>query len=369
MAVALLSYHSNFATSEYFFHALENSGQSIVRLGPSFPGRCKNACPKLEELITTEDIEALLFIDPPGSFWPRGFEDFNSPKIAYLIDVHQSINVRLSYAPFFDFVFVAQKDYVGKFHDAGFANTYWLPLACDPKIHNVDSSGRDFEVGFVGKLGYVGSKRRNTLSQLLPRFKTNNYDKFHSPKEMAEVYGRSKIGINASINGDLNMRFFEVMAAGALLITDRIDNGVSDLFEEGIHYVGYSSAGEAITKIEYYLQNAEERVKIAQQGQQEAIEMHTYSERWLQIQNHVYRSKDFARAQIQALDPGSRAIAYAKVYQQLRLPRCSWGVMFERQNFVIKFDLFIIWLLTVARFLNSVVPITPRAILNRIRHR
>ena len=55
--------------------------------------------------------------------------------IGYLIDAHQNLEIRMAYAPFFDFIFVAQKDYVSAFKEAGFSNVFWLPVACDPDVH------------------------------------------------------------------------------------------------------------------------------------------------------------------------------------------------------------------------------------------
>ena len=49
---------------------------------------------------------------------------------------------------------------------------------------------------------------------------------------MGRIYSESKIVLNASINGDLNMRVFEALTSGALLVTDRIENGLDTLFAQ-----------------------------------------------------------------------------------------------------------------------------------------
>ena len=47
------------------------------------------------------------------------------------------------------------------------------------------------------------------LRAVLPQFATNDVSRSYNPQQMGEVYSRSKIVFNKSINGDLNMRFFE----------------------------------------------------------------------------------------------------------------------------------------------------------------
>ena len=50
-----------------------------------------------------------------------------------------------------------------------------------------------------------------------------------------------------------------LIAAGALLVTDRIGNGLDELLTEGEHYVGYDTAEEAVTQIERYLADEDAR--------------------------------------------------------------------------------------------------------------
>jgi hypothetical protein len=112
---------------------------------------------------------------------------------------------------------------------------------------------------------------------------------------MGEIYSRSKIVFNKSINRDLNMRFFEGLASGALLVTDRIGNGLADVAQEGVHYVGYDTAEEAIEKIGYYLTHEDERAAIAARGQALAFERHTYAARLATILD-VVATRPEARA-------------------------------------------------------------------------
>ena len=150
-------------------------------------------------------------------------------------------------------------------------------------MHFVPGQERIHEVGFVGKFGVPGSDRFETLTRVLGQFVTNDTGRTYSPREMGAIYSRSKIVFNKSINGDLNMRFFEGLAAGALVVTDRIGNGLADVACEGEHYVGYSSIEEAIAVIRHYLAYEGEREAIARRGQAHAFTHHTYARRMARI--------------------------------------------------------------------------------------
>ena len=323
MNIGLLSHHADFSTNEYFARAISHSGCELLRIGPVYPHKAAKVAPSFTELLHGQAIDLLLFVDPSGPVWPLGFESLPCPKAAYLIDVHMNLRLRLTYAPFFDFLFVAQKDYVAAFHRAGFRNTWWLPLACDPDLHCTDETTRPIDVGFVGQLGAKRSRRHAVLTNVLPQYATNDFTRSYNPADMARLYARSKIVFNTSVNGDLNMRVFEALGSGALLVTDRIDNGLSELFEEDVHYVGYSTIPEAHEKLRYYLAHTEERERIAEAGRARAFAQHTYEDRWRRIRELVATPTSEA-VPIAAYPPLRRARTYAKVYEQLKLPNGVW---------------------------------------------
>jgi len=348
--IHLFSDASNHSTARYFERAVSASigDESLV---------CWDQIPSMGDL-QADDV--LFFVDPPPD-WPLGLENAPCLTVMYLVDVHQDIDTRLRMSHFFDMVFVAQKDYVAKFHELGHKNTYWLPLACDPGIHNLSSESRPFDVGFVGKLGVWGSPRYKILTTVLPRYHTNDYNIFYAPSEMAKLYGESKIVFNASINGDLNMRLFEALASGALLVTDRIENGLPELFEEGIHYVGYSTIDEAIKKINYYLANPLERENIALEGQRVALAHHTYLHRWEEIAKLSHGK--FGQAPARTYSRKTLADIYSAIFVSLRLPKRIPAVIRQyglTQNVI--HNLVKGW----ARWLNARVPFTRNALCARV---
>lgn len=287
-------------TALYFERAARAAGYEVETLN------------RIDSEITQRPFEMILVVDPllEGiKFLP----DAVSPTAAILIDVHQELQTRAIFARFCDHVFVAQRDFVPQVAMNEHPSVHWLPLAGDPDVHFVNGLARDIDVGFVGKLGYPGTERRQILSHVLNRFATNDTSAMQTPWEMGRTYSRSKIVFNKSIGGDVNMRVFEALASGALLVTDRIGNGLNDLLTEGEHYVGYDSAEEAVSQIERYLQHDAERERIARAGQRLLNERHTYECRFKEVARTVRENASYTA-------PARNASSH-----QLRLWRAEWA--------------------------------------------
>ena len=307
--------------------------------------------------LTSSDV--LLFVEPFAAGWPPGLEDVPCPILAYLIDVHQGVHHRYPYLPFFDAVFVAQKDYRELVAQQCDAPVEWLPLACDPELAPTGLK-RVFDVGFVGQLGPSGSSRRELLKSVLHTWNSNDYLRYHTPAEMAAVYASSQIVVNHSMNGDLNMRLFEAMSVGALVVTDRIQNGLNDLFVEGTHYVGYDTKDEAFDAIAYYLAHEEERRRIAEEAMTLVRERHTYDRRWAHIQDVSNGLVRPYRAAARHADPKERALTYAKVYESQRAPLAVLRLM-ARSEAIGAARLWPSFVRACARRLNYHVPVTSGA--------
>ena len=96
---------------------------------------------------------------------------------------------------------------------------------------------------------------------------------------MSEIFSKSKIVFNNAIRNDLNMRFFEVMSSGSLLLSDITNgNGQTELFIDGEDYAGYTD--EVIENVaQFYLENDELREAISQRGMELVRNAHKYSDR------------------------------------------------------------------------------------------
>ncbi|MES2309290.1 MAG: glycosyltransferase [Verrucomicrobiota bacterium] len=235
----------------------------------------------LESLYLQTSVEqrpdCFLWIESVYGHFPKNIHKLPCPRICYLIDSHISLNWHLEWAKQFDLVFIAQREYIPAFQAAGIQNVHWLPLGCDPEIHAKTTSTKEYEVGFVGSI-VEGHPRSLLLEKIKSNFNLHVRRCFWT--EMAEVFSKSKMVFNNCVRNDLNMRVFEAMSTGSLLLTDDpgFASGQSELFTAGEDFVLYNSE-DLIEQISYYLKNEKEREAIAQSGREKVLAAHTYDHR------------------------------------------------------------------------------------------
>jgi hypothetical protein len=312
----LLCYGYHTGTTGFYLERALSREHQVVYCGPPYGLERQGYTPSLNvaELVRymNSPPDLFIYIDSGVPCFPLGLERIEAPTVGYLIDVHVQTRSLLRIAAFFDYVFVAQRDFVGQFQEVN-PNTFWLPLACDPEIHKRDQTDKVYEVGFVGH--WQRPPDRLKLLNLLSRdFMMNDFRRYFRPEEMARIYTRCKIVFNKPVNGDLNMRVFEAMACGSLLVTQRIQNGQEELFHEGEHLVTYNSDEEAVEMVRYYLDHSEERERIAEQGYQEAVSKHTYRHRAQKMLETVSQQDFRPAAPIRDMKPEQVLRNYLQVY-------------------------------------------------------
>jgi len=248
-----------------------------VGLGRAFPKRFPTRISKvLKSYRRRPDL--IVQIDDLGrrTFW--GLRDCKISSVYWAIDSHRpKYKFQLAIARYFDLVFVAQKDYVEIFRRVN-KSSFWLPLACEREIHKDLQMDRDYDIVFVGNLNPRWHLDRvRLLRRLSEKFNVKAFEGVYG-EEMARVYSRAKIVFNKSVGNEVNMRVFEAMACGAMLLTDDIEDGMKDLFVDREHLVLYKEYNiEDLAA--YYLEHDQEREEIAREGQREVLQKHTYDHR------------------------------------------------------------------------------------------
>ncbi|MDD2850957.1 MAG: glycosyltransferase [Desulfuromonadaceae bacterium] len=195
------------------------------------------------------------------------------PRVYWAIDTHQFLGHQKEKAGHFDLVFSAMKNAVEVLGD----HARWLPVGAS--IHEVDYKlERTIDVGFIGNC-YPGlhDRRIRILERVQTEFPEFQWHSNVFLADKAKLVSRMKIMLNISLNNDINLRVFETLACGALLITDRIhNNGMESLFEDGKHLVLFDDEQDLIRKIRYYLAHEDERTAIALAGQKHVLERMTH---------------------------------------------------------------------------------------------
>lgn len=202
------------------------------------------------------------------------------PSAFYVVDTHLIKPYRKikEQAGHYDYVFCAQKNGLEKLKNDTGINAAWIPIACDPVKHRDLRLKKRFDLAFVGTEG-----KKNLRGELLKQLAVRYPDSFLGQADsalMANIYSSAKIGFNYSINNDINMRMFEILSCGILLVTNSIkENGFEELFCDAKNVVVYHDPDELFRKIDHYLLHYEEREKIAKAGQALAVGKHTYKDR------------------------------------------------------------------------------------------
>jgi len=237
--------------------------------------------------------ELFLWVESGMNFVPQDIAALGCPKACYLIDSHMNLDWHLTWARMFDFVFVAQKHYLEAFREAGCSEVHWLPLACDPDLHRKCDVEKKHDVGFVGSINENHARRKRLLENLCQHFEVRAERCFL--EDMVSLFNESRIVFNNALKDDLNMRVFETLGCGSLLVTDRAEgSGLDEFFSDGEHLVIYEDSN-LIETVQQYLESEELREKIARQGHERVLARHTYAHRAAEFERVVFGSIEQAK--------------------------------------------------------------------------
>lgn len=164
---------------------------------------------------------------------------------------------------------------------------------------------------YIAAHHYVGmqaseTERIRTLNTLAERFnvhlytgsgtaclhKVHTHGKINSLHEMPKVFFLSKINLNITIRpiqSGLPLRIFDILGCGGFLMTN-YQPELSEHFIIGTDLEAYGSLEELTEKCEYYLSHEEKRRQIAKNGQQKALQNHSWQKRLTEMLRTVTSS-------------------------------------------------------------------------------
>lgn len=94
------------------------------------------------------------------------------------------------------------------------------------------------------------------------------------------IQNQSKICLNNSGGISFHMRAVEILASGTFMLSRRIINdgmSITDYFIEGDEIILFDSERDLLEKVDYYLNNEDEREEIAQRAMDRAVRQYNYS--------------------------------------------------------------------------------------------
>jgi hypothetical protein len=211
---------------------------------------------------------------------PLGLERSEIPTVCFQVDTHAFTHRRIRWSSLFDHVAVSHPGFDKIFQQAGHPGAFLLPQAARGEFFAGPELTREYEIGWVGRTsGSLYRRRAEWFPRLVSSFHTNDWSRSYTLEEVAGVYRRSRVVVNIGRDDaphECNLRVFEVLASGALLLTSAPTELTALGFEEGVHFAAYRHESEIIPLVRHFLQNEDERTRIANAGREKALREHTY---------------------------------------------------------------------------------------------
>jgi hypothetical protein len=168
-----------------------------------------------------------------------------------------------------------------------------LPFAAERRYFQAGNLPRDISVSFAARMNnnpmrhsiyqrlinrrddavFAGGTGESSYSSRKPKGLP-----FETPK-YRQLLHRSRIAVNVAGAGYDCGRFWEIAAAGAMILTQELDICIPSPFVDGEHCVVFRSLDEFEQKLEWLLSNPLEAERIASRGHDHLLAKHTTRER------------------------------------------------------------------------------------------
>lgn len=274
--------------------------------------------------------DVLVVADKSRPPFVLGMERFPCLTVFYSVDSHIH-SWQPYYAQGFDACLLSLRDhlplFVGPYLPA--ERLLWsLPFAPEytpAPASDTASSPKQWDCLFVGSVTEATPRRAAFLRDLgarLPGLHVTRGD-------FCELFPQGRVLLNHCEAGDLNFRVFEAMGCGGCLVTPRVGHGLSQLFVDGEHLVGYApdDVGDALFRIKYLLEHPQIAAHIGATALAEINARHRAEHRAQSFTDFlcdiwVQGAADLVAARL------ARADALRKA--QLRLPYLLWADVEEQ---------------------------------------
>jgi tetratricopeptide (TPR) repeat protein len=236
----------------------------------------------LETQIATWQPDVLIWVAASPQAPPAAILNAPLRKIALMHDWPMNAFGAKLVVQHFDHVFGDQAlvQHSGQEHVRYWPHYSWDPARFYPPPSN---SARPYDVTFIGSISsLVVPARTHLLAKLLAlppniRVLCTNWIFGDAYRELLQ---QSKIVLNLAQRGEANLRTYEAIACGALLLQEQGNREVEAILTPHKSYIPYTE--DILTPIQAYLAAPEQRAQIVAHAQQE-LAGHTYQQRFEQL--------------------------------------------------------------------------------------
>ena len=161
-----------------------------------------------------------------------------------------------------------------------------MPCACEPTIHTslAKLSDRPYDIGFAGSFDNSWNKGRKDLLHNIEKEFDNVLFSETNIGQLSIVNGSCKIIINHCVNNDINMRYFEAIGSGAILITPEIKGNGYDKMEKFPSIIQYDgTVNDAIRHIKNSIDSYADYQEDVKKASEFYKENHSYNKRLSRI--------------------------------------------------------------------------------------
>lgn len=211
------------------------------------------------------------------------------------------------FVPLCDFHFSGDRDSFWRYEEDFGVDMHYLPVAANHfsqypvTLENPELAYFNSDLAFIGN-NFPNAERVKSEQKMLHPFINNEKyvfkvwggdvimnDTFTQISlgpipyhDINKVYSSTKIALGVSRcqshEGYLTMRYFEAPACGCFFLADYC-KGLEKMFIDKEHMVFVRDTDDVVELVEYYLDNEDEREKIARQGRRFMLQHHTYVNR------------------------------------------------------------------------------------------
>jgi len=275
MKILVVARYHHYTPWNYYHRAAARLGMSAIAVGPGH---------ELESLdaAVAEHPDAELVLVMTSGYFP----DLASARARGMVCAYHVLNTEiqlanhLRYAPGADLVLCPQRSFLAPIRAAN-PRTVWHPYGADVRrFRPFPDVAREVDVTFVGNVeAPVYARRRELLRLLGERYRCRFVNGVFF-EDAARVYASGRVIWNESLDAEVNMRTFEALACGGVLVTNRThDTGLTELFPDGECLLTYGDADELVEVIDRVLADPAHAHAIARRGRERVLAAHTWEHR------------------------------------------------------------------------------------------